>query len=400
MPVLLRPIPVRPLALILAAAAVCGHAAAQPVCEQALQAHVVRIEITPPDPAAPQTASGVIVSNSGLVLSDYRMLETAGVLPNNLLNRDQIEAVTFAIPHRLDAEGNPMQAQLIGFDWRRNLILLKMPPIDPNETELKEAPLARAPVRHQELVCPVGYVQEGAGYSARVASDPLTATIGTGIYRSLARDANAFPNSQYGGPVLRGAPPHDLVGMLVYSPNGSPQRFLPIEYADTLLSQLFISRIARDVDEFRSISKEMRTRFSWGFQILKNDPYNGDDRNQITDLKIRFFATPHVTLSAPLANRRLLSFKSNATYKGTSLNSDGVEQDDAQSFSQEYEIKGTDDGYYFDFQGSGNISDLRKGGFKTIDSVTITFFPVYGVGRSRVEEKDLIRKFDIPLRIE
>ncbi|MDJ0995050.1 MAG: hypothetical protein QNI90_15845, partial [Dinoroseobacter sp.] len=382
-----------------------GHADTKPVCDEALKAHAVQISIEVPGLSRPTVATGTIVSNNGLVLSHYWALEAAGIQPNSLLDRDQLETLKFTIPHRRDASAAPMQAQLIGFDWRRNLILLKMPPIASTEAGLREASLSRVPVRRREAVCPVGFVADPDGggdkYRVKVADDPFLVTTGSGIYNAISEPAAQFPNSQSGGPVLRGVPPYDLVGMLVNSPNGTEQRFLPIEYADTLLSQLFISQIAREVDEFRLISDEMRTRFSWDFHVLQNDRYKSDDPpNTITDLKIRFFATPHFIQASSPTNRSLLSFKVSATYEGAILDNSDNSRVASLNFEDELDVNGTDSGYFFDYIGNRDITALRNAGFKEVNNLSISFYPVYREGDKRIEERQQTRKFDIPLLVD
>lgn len=358
-----------------------------------LASHVVMLEAdNPSDPnIGDQHATGIIVSDSGLVLTAFDLIEQLGVRANDLFSMTAEELqdnVRIRLPQLRDTSGQlpEITATILGHDWRRNLLLLKMPPIATLSNGLAAATLTRRTMVPGERVCFMGFRQSEQTQAFAPVLTANAQTWPTAEINWRAEGQTVF-NSEMGGAVLDQE--NALVGMLV-GQDGQAALFLPIEYADTLLSQLFISRIMRDLENFQSVSDQIKTGVTFGFQILDNQTTALQDTDQFPALIIRFFFNQHIARDS---NQTLTLRQVDVLTRAWGLRKDP----DQGEVTQEIAIHGDaateairiDSGSnYFDYDATDFLELAQKQGFSELTGIRLKLAPVFALGKKKFEPRD------------
>ncbi len=206
--------------------------------------------------------TGILVSDRGLILT-VRRVNSPGA-PNDPSAVDmlgmQIDDLSVNVSTKED--GDTANGVIIGHDWPRNLVLIKIQEDDVARLGLVPAPAAGFSGKSGGLVCLLGY-RDG---DPNEATGPLQARSTGDIRWEVDHTADI---SELGGAVI--APETGALVGIVESRTGNVTRYLPIEFADTLMSQVFIARIIREMENLISISEDVSTAMNWTYQILPND---------------------------------------------------------------------------------------------------------------------------------
>lgn len=149
------------------------------------------------------------------------------------------------------------KARILGVDVRRSLLLLKISILSQDDVDLEPVPVSSRSMKGELALCFVGYEKdEKAPTINSVHSSKST----TGVHwrtNDLEVDTSAL-----GGAVIRQETGE--LGGLISNTNGGGTDFLPIEYTDTLLSQLFIARIV-------SYMEPLQWKLDWNLEVQMNE---------------------------------------------------------------------------------------------------------------------------------
>jgi hypothetical protein len=235
--------------------------------------HVVVLEAMDATSPLSRRRSGVLISSSGLILSVLN-LEDDGIGAAGMLNTAasalRVNVWTGGTPRNQAVAG-----VVFGYDAPRNLIAIKISDQDVARLGLEEIRFGRMSGNPPAQVCLAGFREFGDRMNVTTTGN--IARLGDGgIHGILDHSAQ---HTQMGGAVLD--PAGGLLGIVMQS-DGAITRYLPIEYADTLISQVFIGRIMKEMDSLTSTSEEVQTAVGWSHHITRNDRNSGA-------LQIRFF---------------------------------------------------------------------------------------------------------------
>ncbi|WP_162683478.1 hypothetical protein [Rhodobacteraceae bacterium DSL-40] len=224
--------------------------------------------------------TGVLVSESGLVLSILNLSATATEINATDLLEAPLEKLK--VQTWSDIVDRPAAAAgiIIGHDWRRNLVLVKIPDDEVTRLELVPATLAGFNDSSQDAVCLIGFRQNNQNrYRAEVPAS-VNPRPGLDIRWTVE---HKIEREEIGGGIfdsIGGA----LLG-IVESQDGDETRYLPVEYADTLMSQVYIALIMRQMDDLIRTSEQVQTGINWTYQIIGGSSDNEGGQR----LHIRFF---------------------------------------------------------------------------------------------------------------
>ncbi|MFN3524871.1 MAG: hypothetical protein ACK4YU_02175 [Paracoccus sp. (in: a-proteobacteria)] len=236
--------------------------------------HLVVLEAQ--DAASPlsRRRSGVLISRSGLILSVLN-LEENGIGASGMLNTDP-SALRVNVWSDRTPRDQAVAGVVFGYDAPRNLIAIKISDQDVARLGLDEIGFGRMSGNPPAKVCLAGFREFGGRMNVTTTGN-ITRLGDGGIHGILDHSAQ---HTQMGGAVLD---PTDggLLGVVMQS-DGAVTQYLPIEYADTLISQVFIGRIMKEMDSLTSTSEEVQTAVGWSHHITRND-------RSLGTLQIRFF---------------------------------------------------------------------------------------------------------------
>lgn len=262
-------------------ACVSGHSVfAQQDCDR-FEHHVVllQVERTDRDDIPVRNGTGIVVTETGLVLTTWDLL--GDLRPVQLIEAQDNEPgklADFSELAKITGPDTNVPAVIYGYDWHRNLLLLKMEGLDDREP----VEIARGRIRPNVWACAIGF-DDNRDVPPSIARRVVRNNDKDFTFRL---DQHAMDNTSVGGAVIDQAS-GELIGVLV---DGEAD-FLPVQFVDTLLSQLFISRIMRDLEHIRTVSDELRTGISWGFQIVESDLSDLSGEN--SKLKLRLYFNKH-----------------------------------------------------------------------------------------------------------
>lgn len=238
------------------------------------ETHLVVLDAENPTSRMNGPRTGILVSGSGLILSVLNR-EPGGIDATDMLNMAvndlRVNVWSDQVPRQDSAAG-----VIFGHDARRNLIAIKISDQDVARLGLTEIRFGRLADLPRSRVCIAGFREAGDRLHVASTGD-IRAGNGGGIHGVLDHRAR---HSEMGGAVLD---PSDggLLGIVVEE-NGDATQFLPIEFADTLMSQVFIGRIMKEMDALVSTSEQVRTAVGWSHHITRQS-------QRPASLQIRFF---------------------------------------------------------------------------------------------------------------
>jgi hypothetical protein len=232
-------------------------------------------------------STGTLVSETGLVLTSYSLLLDADMGPQKLLSHSsgspspRALSVDVWATEKTDNAPNA-RGIVIGHDWRRDLLLVKIPHSSVLELGLIAPQLARDPVQIRDRICLAGFLEQGAGYAAIPSEDTHSVTARDQVKWKINGYAPSRPEA---GSAVLDHRDGTLLGLLVADYDDAV--FLPIEFADRLLSQVFISDILEEMASFERFQDELRGGVIWNFRIMRWPSSHSDP-----EILIRFFSKP------------------------------------------------------------------------------------------------------------
>lgn len=198
-----------------------------------LRSYVVFLKACTPscsEPPSQQTkATGVLVSENGLILSVYDLLGTLHAYKSGYQ----------VIASRKTGLGVPnFDAAVVGIHEERGLLLLKVEPENVSDMGLKAAKIGQAPTNSDVTLCSIGY-RENIESAVRPNGNGRVISSSWHRHYAFETDFNFAPVQQ-GSPVF--GEDGLLVGIASGFETGGGQRshVIPIEYSDVLLAQVFI----------------------------------------------------------------------------------------------------------------------------------------------------------------
>lgn len=204
--------------------------------DDALKKHVMLLEARGSGGKDPRHASGVLVHSSGLVLTTFALIKDLELKDNKKLElmglMDEGTLTEFNI-NLIAPVALKQKATILGFDSRRSILLLKVSLS--NDDALQPIPVSSRSMKGELDLCFVGYDEDGMVPTVKSAQSGESTT-GVHWRTDIGVDARTL-----GGAVIR-QENGELAGLISNNSDGGTE-FLPIEFTDTLLSQLFIARI-------------------------------------------------------------------------------------------------------------------------------------------------------------
>lgn len=207
--------------------------------------------------------TGILVTDNGVVLSALRRGDADRDLGTQAMLGHDLATLKVRVRSATTSTDVSVEGLIFGYDARRNLLVIKITPEDVKRLGLKKAPIVGFAATAPDEVCLVGFRREGASVRAQV-SDGLVPKLGPDIRWSFRYDKYY---EETGSAVLD-ARTGDLVGIVTEQVD-SETRYLPIEYADTVLSQVFLTRIVRELEQLNRTASDLQTTVGWTYQIIE-----------------------------------------------------------------------------------------------------------------------------------
>ena len=356
-----------------------------------IKKHVVYLQAERTGQTSAKNATGILVAETGLVLTTFELIENLGVkiATKELLDPKELNRkITIKLPH-WKVGGQSAVAWIIGHDWRRGVLLLKIPLDGENSPAKKPVPLSRKLINSIKSVCFVFYRKTGATTKLMVSREPAEIEGTHQITWSASHETRDL--SELGGAVLNAAD-GTLVGMSMRTSDDTKStNFLPIEFADTLLSQVFIAKIMRELDEFRAISNHIKAGVVWSYQIYKNRTQDLQSQGLKSKLKIRFYFTQHLP-DFPTVKLEEVGIK--ATVSGVIDNSKIVEFVNVSNINEAFLEPDHSKGF-IEFNARNYVKAAKKQGYNSLHAIVVTLSPEFLVGEK--SQRGSIKRFEINL---
>ena len=190
-------------------------------------------------------ATGVLVSGSGLILTSYENLED--VIESQEVN-------LFVKDVNNDKRHNLF---IIDFNKRRNVVLLKVSIKSIQEMELETPQIGQLPIdgkMKDVILCSVGFVESTSQPVSPEGKGEIVSNDGI-----LIKTTFQFKQGQIGSPVfLQSNGKYKLIGITSSEDSSGAyyEHVTPIEMADALLSQVYVSNINNKVKSIESLIGE------------------------------------------------------------------------------------------------------------------------------------------------
>jgi hypothetical protein len=210
-------------------------------------------------------------------------------------------------------------------------------------------------------VCVVGFREFEPGKFHAEPRHKITRTAGSDILWHLGFRADL---PEMGGAVIDPAD-GSLLGIIVGSAGDSTD-FLPIEFADTLLSQVFIARIMRDMDSLMATKDLVQSGVGWNYQILNSA---GSAENP-ADFQIRFFLQRYST-DLPISNVEVSTLLWGTDSDGNTDISVQTSRDDRP------DTLPLENQNFVEYSASKYIDRAKNLGFRSIDRIRVSLIPKF-----------------------
>ena len=372
--------------------ALLGHvfaaSAAMPDCavdgDVPVTRHVVAVQSDDPTSPLRNLRTGILLTDTGIVLTVLNpSLAEPTVNGADLLATDISQLTVKVFSNDLGAD-DAVTGVVFGNDWRRNLVVIKLAQADVAKLAVEPLALVGFTGGATSDVCIVGFKETEPDTYTALATDGIPRMPGTKILWTMdLRTAT----SQTGGAVIDPAD-GSLLGIIV-GQRGDTTDYLPIEFADTLLSQVFIARIMRDMDSLMATKEVVQSGVGWTYQILTLP----DAVENPEDLQIRFFLQRYSTdlqISAVNVSTQLwgtdengdtdISVKPPEDYKPAPL------QLENQNFIR--------------YSAADMIAFARNQGFKSIERIRVSLIPKFtGPASAAANAANRRTVFELPISI-
>lgn len=366
---------------------VFAASAAMPECSVgsgiAVTRHVVAVMSEDPTSPLHNLRTGILLTDTGIVLTvlnpslQDRTVDGANLLASNI---SQLKVKVFS--NDLAVE-DAVTGVIFGNDWRRNLVVIKLAPADVTKLAIQPLALVGFTGGATSDVCIVGFKEtEPATYTA-LATDGIPRMPGREIQWVMTHRTDI---SEVGGAVIDPAD-GSLLGIIV-GQSGETTDYLPIEFADTLLSQIFIARIMRDMESLMATKEVVQSGVGWTYQLLTRP----DAAENPEDFQIRFFLQRYST------DLQISAVDVSTLLWGTDKNGN---TDISVTAPEEYRPAPLplENQNFIRYSAADMIAFARNQGFKSIERIRVSLIPKFTGPASHAANAANKTVFELPISI-
>ena len=361
-------------------------------CGDAMRPNMVlfsatKTRTTPPGDARSVERTGVIVSQNGMILTEIGLvldLLDDGAMGNrdiSLLFDPRRLADTIQIEMTNTQDGRlaeTVQVTVLGFDIARRLLLLKVPVVDQGY-DPPAIQLSDFKIGNSRSVCTTGFKPDDSQpmhWTLTTNDEPILLSA-TGDITWRNRDV-PIDDAYLGGAVFDESD-GSLIGIVIDNRFGTS--IVPIHYADTVLSQLFLSSLIEQLNDVKSAATEFRKGVNFDFVVLYDDanalvrctagvpPPVEPEFVEFPDMQLRIF---YQRLSTSGGQRRLQldSIRVRASVDG--IGPDGL---DDRHDADDQEIPVSAQLPYVEFSAAPILESARRAGFGNLYTLHVTLTP-------------------------
>lgn len=336
-------------------------------CNSGIQNSVVLLEaLRGPDASK---RSGIVVSSNGMILTDFGLIrellgDDMSIMfdPTSLLDHIRIE-----LTHDGSGPiGSPLEPKIAGFDIARNLLLLKVG-ASSREKVIPKISISNHDPTQPMTVCVAGFKNQTNTFAP--SSDPFLIK-GTG---DISWETTDVPITDLtAGSAVYSPDGGEILGMVV---SGNPFKVIPIHFADTILSNIFLADLIREVQDIKKSAIEFQAGITYDFKVLE-DTVNIRDADEesfleFPDFNVRVFVQRLSRSRGKLDNIKRIRVKPKVS--GTTKDGDEVTEDDFDPLTPPWKRGRT----FIDIDASGIIGRAREKGIYLIQDISLTFSPIF-----------------------